>query len=53
MARIVALYQAAAQRGASPREYASVLEHLDFVVELAGTASLPAAEAIKSVRAAL
>ena len=53
VARIVALYQAAAQRGASPREYLSVLEHLDFVAELAGIASLPAAEAIKSVRAAL
>jgi CHAT domain-containing protein len=32
---ITELYRAAAQRGASPREYASVLEHLEFVIEVA------------------
>jgi hypothetical protein len=51
--RIAALYQDAARRGASPREYASVQEHLDFVAELAGAVSLPAVEAVKAIRAAL
>jgi hypothetical protein len=51
--RIVALYRAAAQRGASPREVASLLEHLDFVADLAATVSLPAADAVKSIRATL
>ncbi len=51
--RIVALYRAAAQRGASPREVASLLEHLDFVADLAVTVSLPAADAVKGIRAAL
>ena len=32
---ITELYRAAAQRGASPREYASVREHLDFVIQVA------------------
>ncbi len=50
---IVALYRAAAQRGASPREYASVVEHLDFVAELADSLSLPAAATAKTIRAAL
>jgi hypothetical protein len=50
---IVALYRAAAQRGASPREYSSVQEHVDFVVELAEVLSLPAAATAKAIRAAL
>jgi hypothetical protein len=33
-ARIAGLYRAAAARGASPREYASVREHMDFVLAL-------------------
>ena len=50
---IVALYGAAAARGASPLQYASVLEHLDFVAEMAAAVSLPAAEAVKTIRARL
>ncbi len=51
--RIAALYRGAAQRGASPREYASVLEHLDFVIALAGTGNDALAKALATLRAAL
>ncbi len=52
--RIAELYRAAARRGASPREYASVLEHLDFVIEVGGfTAGSPLNEALRAIRDAL
>lgn len=50
-ARIAGLYRAAARGGASPREYASVLEHLDFVADLLGDD--PLAGALAALRAAL
>lgn len=50
---IAALYRAAAERGVSPLQYASVLEHLDFVAELAAAVSLPASDAVKAIRAKL
>ena len=51
---ITELYRAAAQRGASPREYASVLEHLDFVIALSGLpANSPRGNALAVIRAAL
>lgn len=55
-ARIAERYRGAARRGASPREYASVLEHLDFVVALvsdAPTANSPLVKALAALRAAL
>ena len=52
--RIAGHYRQAAARGASPREYASVLEHLDFVIALAGHApGTPVGNALAAVRAAL
>ena len=50
---IIALYRAAAQRGASPREYASVLEHLDFVIDLGSALPTPLRNALETIRAAL
>ena len=38
---IIGTYRAAAQRGAGPREYASVREHLEFVIVMTKTASDP------------
>lgn len=52
--RIARLYRAAAQRGSSRREYASVLEHLDFVIALAGISPDHAlTHALAALRAAL
>ena len=52
--RIAKLYRAAAQRGSSPREYASVLEHLDFVIALSGISSdVALTQALAALRAAL
>lgn len=52
--RIARLYRTVAARGASPREYASVLEHLDFVIALAGHApGTPLGDALAAIRAAL
>lgn len=51
---IAGLYRSAAQRGASPREYASVLEHLDFVIALGGyDAGSALGDALATLRAAL
>ncbi|MGQ9685206.1 MAG: tetratricopeptide repeat-containing protein, partial [Thiobacillaceae bacterium] len=51
---ILELYRRVAARGASPREYASVLEHLDFVIALAGhPAGTPVGDALAAIRAAL
>jgi len=53
--RIADLYRTAARRGASPREYDSVLEHLDFVSALVASAAGHAhlVTALVAVRAAL
>jgi pimeloyl-ACP methyl ester carboxylesterase len=54
--RIVELYRAAARRGASPRQFASVCEHLDFVIALSSAVPKPERsllEALNSIRAAL
>lgn len=51
--RIAELYRIAGQRGASPREYASVKEHLDFVVALSRAANSPLVNALATLRAAL
>jgi len=51
--RIADIYQTAAQRGASPREYASVLENLDFVIALADAGNAPLANALAALRATL
>ena len=52
--RIAKRYRAAAKRGASPREYASVLEHLDFVIALSGISSDgDLTEALAALRGAL
>ena len=51
--RIAELYRTAAQRGASPREYASVREHLDFAIALSGAGNIPLANALAALRAAL
>ncbi len=51
--RIVELYRDAAQRGASPREYSSVQEHLDFVIALGDTLPGALREALESIRRAL
>ena len=50
---IISLYRDAARRGASPREYASVLEHLDFVIDLGGALPAPLRGALATIRAAL
>lgn len=54
-AHIAELYRNAAQRGASPREYASLLEHQDFVIALTGstTDSSVLTNALLALRAAL
>jgi CHAT domain-containing protein len=53
-ANIARLYRTVAARGASPREYDSVLEHLDFVIALAGHATgTPLGDALAAIRAAL
>ena len=52
--RIAKRYRAAAQRGSSPREYASVLEQMDFVIALSGISSDGGVtEALAALRAAL
>jgi hypothetical protein len=52
--RITELYRTAARRGASPREYASVVEHLDFVIDVAGLkAGSPVGDALRAIRTAL
>ena len=53
--RIAALYRNAAQRGASPREYASVREHLDFIQALIGETGghTVLAKSLAALRAAL
>lgn len=51
--RLADLYRKAGARGASRREFDSVLEHLDFTAELAQAVGLPAADAVRAVRAAL
>jgi hypothetical protein len=50
---IIECYRDAAQRGASPREYASVQEHLDFVNDLGGALPAPLRSALATIRAAL
>ncbi len=51
------LYAAAFARGASPREVASIQEHLDFLIELTGDGEArwprPVAEALAAVRRAM
>jgi hypothetical protein len=49
--RAVEAYRAAFKRGASPREMASVREHLDLVIALCGTS--PVGTTLKTIRAAL
>ena len=51
--RTAELYQAALSRGASPRERASVLEHLDFVIALSEGAGKATRDALASIRASL
>jgi hypothetical protein len=53
--RIATLYRNAARRGASPREYASVREHLDFIQALIGETGGHSvlAKALAALRAAL
>ncbi len=51
VARIAASYRAAAIRGASPREYGLVRDHLDFVIAMTGADSV--AGTLASLRAAL
>ncbi|TAH50169.1 MAG: CHAT domain-containing protein [Betaproteobacteria bacterium] len=50
---VIAAYRAALERGASPRERASVIENLDFVLEFAGRAGTPLAAALQRIRDAL
>lgn len=52
-ARIAGLYRAAGRRGASLREYGSVLEHLDFVIALIGPGNTALMNALKVLRSAL
>ena len=55
-AEIASLYRAAAQRGASFREYASVRENLDFIIALTGSAKSKNSvltNALAALRAAL
>jgi len=54
-AHIAELYRGAAQRGASPREYASLLEHQDFVIALTGSTANAStlANALSALRAEL
>ena len=47
------LYRSAFQRGASPREIASVQEHMDFTIALSETAPKPVRNALAAIRAAL
>jgi hypothetical protein len=51
--RIIELYRAAFKRGASPRQIASVREHLDFVIDLYGSAPKPLHDALAAIRAAI
>lgn len=51
--RVAERYRDAAWRGASPREFASVQEHLDFVVALEEAAGSPLQRALAALRAAL
>ena len=51
--RIAALYRHAGRRAASPREFGSVLEHLEFVKEVAGDSDAFLASALVSLSAAL
>ena len=50
---IVELYRTAFRRGASPREIASVHEHLDFLIALSGPWPRSVREALDAIRAAL
>jgi tetratricopeptide (TPR) repeat protein len=50
---IAALYRTAFRRGASPREIASVHEHLDFVIALGGSLAKSVREALGAIRSAL
>ncbi|MCG6863663.1 MAG: CHAT domain-containing protein, partial [Chromatiaceae bacterium] len=52
-ARIAEMYRSASQRGASPREYASVKEHLDFVISLSRDMGSPLVTALDTLRAKL
>ncbi len=51
--RIAELYRNAGQRGASPREYASVREHVGFVIALVDGGNAPLAKALAALRDAL
>jgi CHAT domain-containing protein len=51
---IIEAYRTAAQRGASPREYASVREHLEFVIAMIETQpDSPLGHALQSIHSAL
>lgn len=50
---IVATYRLALQRGASPREAASVREHLDFVIAVADQVPAAIRDALATIRDAL
>ncbi len=51
--RIAELYLSAGRRGASPREFASVKEHLDFVIALERAVGSPLLNALEALRSAL
>ncbi len=51
---IIEAYRTAAQRGASPREYASVREHLEFVIAMIETQpDSHLGHALQTIRSAL
>jgi pimeloyl-ACP methyl ester carboxylesterase len=53
-ARISELYREAGRRGASPRAFSSVLEHLDFLIDQFASIELhQASDAIRTIRIAL
>ena len=51
--RVGECYAAALKRGASPRERASVIEHLDFVIAMAAGAGKPVRDALADIRSQL
>lgn len=53
VASATASYRAAAQRGASPRELASVREHLDFIIEMSASERRSLRNALSEIRRAV
>jgi hypothetical protein len=49
----MASYRAAARRGASPREIASVREHLDFIIEMSASERRSLRNALAEIRRAI